>query len=79
MMTKQQFTNITFVRYTICMKTPIYICKGTCQAEITQEQYDQGITQCGATECTLHGHPFTKMEKDTDSGDITPIEDNNQQ
>ncbi|MCX8008950.1 MAG: hypothetical protein N3A54_04600 [Patescibacteria group bacterium] len=43
------------------MNTPVYVCKGTCNAKISQEQYDEGLTQCGADGCTDNGRPFTKM------------------
>lgn len=37
-----------------------YICEGTCQAKITQEQYDEGLTKCGTKSCTYFGRPFKK-------------------
>ena len=40
-----------------------YICEGTCQAQITQKQYDEGLTKCGAKECTLYRKPFKKLTK----------------
>ena len=43
-------------------KEVAYICEGTCQAQITQEEYDKGITKCGAKECTLYGKPFKKLK-----------------
>lgn len=43
------------------MNVPIYVCEGTCKAHISQEQYDNGLVRCGAEECTLKGHEFTKM------------------
>jgi hypothetical protein len=43
------------------MNTPIYVCEGTCGAKISQEQYNAGLTQCGADECTRKNQEFTKM------------------
>ena len=37
-----------------------YVCLGTCQAEITDEQYNEGLTTCGAEVCTMKGKPFAK-------------------
>ena len=39
-----------------------YICEGSCKAEITQEQYDKGLTKCGAKDCSLYGKPFKKVK-----------------
>lgn len=36
----------------------MYVCTGTCKAEISQEAYDNGLVACGATDCTKHGEPF---------------------
>lgn len=43
-------------------KKTAYICEGTCQAQITQKQYDEGLTKCGDKSCTLYGKPFKKVE-----------------
>jgi len=40
-----------------------YTCEGSCQAQITQKQYDEGLTKCGAKECTFYGKPFKKLSK----------------
>lgn len=37
-----------------------YVCLGTCQAVITEEQYKNGLTSCGGEGCSLHGHTFTE-------------------
>lgn len=38
-----------------------YICEGSCHAQITQKQYDEGLTKCGAKECNLYGKLFKKL------------------
>ena len=43
------------------MNTPVYVCEGTCGAKITEEQFNAGLTVCGAASCDKKGHPFTKM------------------
>ena len=40
-----------------------YVCLGTCQAEITDDQYNNGLTACGAEVCTMKGKPFVKGSK----------------
>ncbi len=45
------------------MKKIAYVCEGTCKAQITQEQFDQGIVKCGAEGCTLHGHHFIPVKE----------------
>ena len=40
-----------------------YVCEGTCQAQITQKQYDRGLTKCGTKSCTFYGKPFKKVTK----------------
>ncbi len=41
-----------------------WVCMGTCQAVISQEQYDGGLTKCGADVCTMKGQPFAPGKKD---------------
>ena len=45
------------------MNKVVYICTGTCKAEITEEQYKEGLVKCGAEGCTLRGHDFEKRLK----------------
>ncbi|HWY79413.1 MAG TPA: hypothetical protein VNW29_03580 [Candidatus Sulfotelmatobacter sp.] len=45
-----------------------YICLGTCQAVITEEQYKNGLTKCGAQGCSLEGHPFVPGKKNSETG-----------
>lgn len=52
------------------MNKVVYICTGGCGAIITQEQYDEGLTKCGAKGCLHHGHPFEKRLKCADCGKI---------
>lgn len=40
-----------------------YVCLGTCQAVITEEQYKNGLTKCGGEGCTLQGHEFVEGKK----------------
>jgi hypothetical protein len=43
-------------------KKVAYICEGTCKAQITQKQYDGGLTKCGTKSCNLYGKPFKKVK-----------------
>ena len=45
-----------------------YVCLGTCQAVITEEQYKNGLTQCGTETCTLKGHPLVPGRKNPETG-----------
>lgn len=45
------------------MNTVVYICTGTCKAEISEEEYAKGLTKCGADGCTHFGHAFEKRLK----------------
>ncbi len=49
-------------------KKKTYVCLGTCQAVITEEQYNNGLTKCGAKECTLYDHPFVQGHKSEETG-----------
>lgn len=52
------------------MDEKVYVCTGTCKAEITEEQFKAGLTKCGAEKCTLKGHDFVKMRKCSKCGKI---------
>ena len=45
-----------------------YVCLGTCQAVITEEQYNNGLTKCGAEVCTMKGQPFIEGKKSEVTG-----------
>jgi len=45
-----------------------YVCLGTCQAVITEEQYANGLTQCGTKECTMFEKPFVHGHKSQETG-----------
>jgi hypothetical protein len=51
------------------MDTPkTYVCMGTCQAVITDEEYKNGLTKCGAEVCTMKGQPFVEGKKSEATG-----------
>jgi hypothetical protein len=52
------------------MSKVIYVCPGTCKASISEEDYKQGLIQCGADSCTLYKQPFIKMLKCDDCGAV---------
>lgn len=45
------------------MDKVVYICTGTCKAEISEEAYNKGLTKCGTEGCSLFGHTFAKRMK----------------
>lgn len=45
-----------------------YVCLGTCQAVITDKEYKEGLTKCGADVCTMKGHPFVEGKKSEVTG-----------
>lgn len=44
------------------MDKKLYVCLGSDQAMVTEEEYKKGLTKCGG-ECTLKGHPFVEGGK----------------
>ena len=45
------------------MDKVVYVCTGTCKAEISEEQYNKGLIKCGTKDCSLFGHNFEKRLK----------------
>ncbi len=37
-----------------------YVCTGTCGAVVSEEEYNNGLTVCGAEVCTMKGQPFAE-------------------
>lgn len=37
-----------------------YVCLGSCQAQISEEEYQKGLTVCGNNACENKGKPFSK-------------------
>lgn len=50
-----------------------YVCMGTCQAVISEEQYKNGLTNCGAEVCTMKGKPFVEGKKSSETGENEPL------
>ncbi len=45
-----------------------HVCLGTCQAVISDEEYKNGLTKCGAEVCTMKGEPFVVGKKSEATG-----------
>lgn len=45
-----------------------YVCLGSCQAVITEEQFKAGLNKCGADGCELKGHPLVPGKKNPQTG-----------
>lgn len=58
------------------MNKVVYICVGTCKAEISEEQFKAGLTKCGGEGCTLKGHDFAKRLKCQECGVVFEEKDN---
>lgn len=52
------------------MSEEVYICTGGCGAVIAKEQYDTGLTKCGAEGCKNKEIEFEKRLKCSDCGSI---------
>ena len=55
-----------------------YVCLGTCQAVITQQEYNNGLTRCGADVCTMKNQPFVKGKKSQITGKNEATTENSQ-
>ena len=42
------------------MDKTVYVCTGTCAAEISEEEHAGGLTVCGTEGCSMIGKPFEK-------------------
>lgn len=49
-------------------KEKTYVCLGSCQAVISEEEYEKGLTQCGTEGCSLKGHKFVLGHKSEETG-----------
>jgi hypothetical protein len=49
-----------------------YVCTGSCQAVVTEEEYNKGLTNCGAEGCTMKGHPLVQGKKSEITGKNEP-------
>lgn len=45
------------------MSDQAYVCLGSCQAQISDEEYKKGLTSCGNDVCENKGKPFAKGGK----------------
>lgn len=45
-----------------------YVCTGTCQAVVSEDEYNNGLTKCGAESCTMKGQPFVEGHKSEETG-----------
>ncbi|OGC70595.1 hypothetical protein A2415_02490 [candidate division WWE3 bacterium RIFOXYC1_FULL_39_7] len=52
------------------MDKNVYVCTGTCSAEVSQEEFENGVTQCGTDGCNMKGHAFEKRVKCVACGNV---------
>lgn len=55
------------------MDKKVYVCIGTCKAEISEEEYLGGLTQCGTEGCTMYGHTFEERMKCATCGQVYKV------
>ena len=53
----------------------VYICTGTCKAEISEGEYNKGLTKCGTQGCSNFGHTFEKRMKCHVCGEVYKIQE----
>ncbi|MEK7211260.1 MAG: hypothetical protein AAB731_01370, partial [Patescibacteria group bacterium] len=40
-----------------------YVCAGTCGANVSEAEYENGLKKCGEHACPMYGHEFEKRLK----------------
>lgn len=50
---------------TITTTKKTYVCNGSCGAVVSEEEYNNGLTVCGAEVCTMKGQPFVEKVTET--------------
>ena len=45
-----------------------YVCLGTCNGMVTEEQFKNGQDTCSTKGCTLEGHPLVPGRKNPETG-----------
>lgn len=48
----------------------VHICTGSCQAVVSDETYTNGLTQCGAENCSKKGELFIDAQQCSKCGKI---------
>lgn len=49
-------------------KQKTYVCLGTCNGIVTEEQFNAGLNKCGTKGCNLEGHPLVPGRKNSETG-----------
>lgn len=60
------------------MNDQTYVCLGSCQAQISEDDYKNGLTACGNDACENKGKPFVKGDKRTFCGKTYSEEEKHQ-
>ena len=45
-----------------------YVCLGTCNGMVTEEQFKSGLNKCSTKGCNLEGHPLVPGKKNPETG-----------
>ena len=52
-----------------------YVCLGTCNGIVTEEQFKAGQNKCATKGCNLEGHPLVPGRKNPETGKNEAIEE----
>jgi hypothetical protein len=52
-----------------------YVCLGTCQGIVSEEQFKNGLNTCGTKGCDLEGHPLIPGRKNSETGKTEATEE----
>jgi hypothetical protein len=39
-----------------------YVCEGSCQGKVTEDEHKEGKTTCGTKDCENYGQPLVRRE-----------------
>jgi len=52
-----------------------YVCLGSCQSVVSEEQYESGMTTCNNASCSMKGEPLVRGKKSETTGQNEKVED----
>ena len=45
------------------MGEPRYVCEGTCNGSVSEEEFNSGMNVCGTEDCPKKGEPLVRKEE----------------
>jgi|GEM_PF-1973453 len=52
-----------------------YVCLGSCQAVVTEDEYESGMTACNNESCSMKGEPLVRGKKSEVTGQNEKVEE----